>query len=42
MTPKQLEEGVARMYEQFYAGSYFDAVPLYNLNTFNHFVSFYV
>jgi hypothetical protein len=42
MTPKQLEDGVARMYEQFYSGSFFDAVPLYNMNTFNHFVSFYV
>jgi radical SAM superfamily enzyme YgiQ (UPF0313 family) len=42
MTPKQLEDGVARLYEQFYSGSYFDAIPLQNLNTLKQFVSFFV
>ena len=30
---------MARLYEQFYSGSYFDAIPLQNLNTLKPFVS---
>jgi radical SAM superfamily enzyme YgiQ (UPF0313 family) len=42
MTPKQLEDGVVGLYKQFYSGSYFDAIPLQNLNTLKQFVSFFV
>jgi radical SAM superfamily enzyme YgiQ (UPF0313 family) len=42
MTPRQLEDGVTRLYEQFYSGSFFDAVPLQNLATMKQFVSFFV
>jgi radical SAM superfamily enzyme YgiQ (UPF0313 family) len=42
MTPRQLEDGVARLYEQFYSGSFFDAIPLQNINTLKQFVSFFV